>query len=48
MEERNAMHHLRDDTSVIIKGADKGSAVIVWDRDDCFKEAESQFSAVVI
>ena len=38
-EERNALYNLRDDPSVIIKDADKGSAVVVWDREDCLKEA---------
>ena len=26
----------------MIKGADKGSAVVVWDREDYIKEAENQ------
>ena len=26
----------------MIKGADKGSAVIIWDREDYIKEAENQ------
>ena len=26
----------------MIKGADKGSAVVVWDRDDYLKEASKQ------
>ena len=33
---------LRDDSSIIIKGADKGSAVIVWDRENYLKEAYKQ------
>ena len=41
-DERNAMYSLKDDKSIIIKGADKGSAVIVWDRDDYIKEATKQ------
>ena len=40
--ERNAMFALRDDTSIIIKEADKGSGVVVWDRDDYLQEAENQ------
>ena len=32
--ERNALYLLRDDPSIIIKEADKGSAVVVWDRED--------------
>ena len=31
--ERNALYPLRDDTSIIIKEADKGSGVVVWDRE---------------
>ena len=33
---------LKDDKSIIIKGADKGAAVIVWDREDYIKEASKQ------
>ena len=43
-EEREALNNLRNDTSIIIKGADKGSEVIVWGRGDYIKEAESQLS----
>ena len=41
-EERLAIKSLRDDTSIIIKEADKGSGVVVWDRKDYLKEAEKQ------
>ena len=41
-EERKALHSLRDDTSIVIKEADKGSAVVVWDREDYLAEAEKQ------
>ena len=41
-EERLALNSLRDDTSIIIKEADKGSGVVVWDREDYLKEAEKQ------
>ena len=41
-EERNAMFGLRDDTSIIIKEADKGSAVVVWDKCDYLAEASKQ------
>ena len=40
--ERAALKSLKDDTSIVIKQADKGSAVVVWDRDDYLREAESQ------
>ena len=42
--ERNALHWLRDDPSIITKEADKGSAVVVWDREDYMREANSQLS----
>ena len=34
------MRSLKNDRSVVIKPADKGSTVIVWDRTDYLKEAE--------
>ena len=40
-EERNALYNLRDDPTIIIKGADKGSAVVVWDREDYLNEASN-------
>ena len=39
--ERNALYCLRDDASVIIKEADKGSGVVVWDREYYLAEAKS-------
>ena len=33
-EECLVLNSLRDDTSIIIKEADKGLGVIVWDRED--------------
>ena len=41
-DERNAMYHPKDDKTIIIKGADKGTAVIVWDCEDYWKEASKQ------
>ena len=38
------MRSLKNDRSVTIKPADKGSAVVVWDRQDYLKEAEWQLS----
>ena len=35
---------LGDDPSIIIKEADKGLAVVVWDRADYLREANSQLS----
>ena len=37
-----ALYSLKDDTSIIIKGADKGSVVAVWDRGDYLKKAYRQ------
>ena len=39
---RNALYSLRDDTSIIIKVADKGSGVVVWDREDYLAEVKKQ------
>ena len=41
-EERNALHNLKNDQNIVIKSADKGSAIVVWDRDDYIKEDEKQ------
>ena len=35
---------LQNDTDIIIKSADKGSGVVVWDKEDYLKEAASQLS----
>ena len=40
-EERNALYNLRDDPTIIIKGGDKGSSVVVWDREDYLNEASN-------
>ena len=38
-EERDALYSLRDDSTIIIKGAGKGSVVVVWDRKNYLNEA---------
>ena len=38
------MRNLQSDRNVIIKPAGKGSAVVIWDRNDYLKEAEKQLS----
>ena len=43
-KEREALYSLKDDTSIIIKGADKVSVVVVWDREDYLKEAYRQLN----
>ena len=37
-EEWQAMHNLAEDRSIIIKSADKGSCVVVWEREDYLAE----------
>ena len=41
-EEHNALYNLRDYRTIIIKGADKGSAVVVSNREGYLKEAYKQ------
>ena len=41
-EERDALYSLRDNSTIFIEGAGKGSVVIVWDREDYVKEAYKQ------
>ena len=38
------MRSLQNDRSIVIKQADKGPAVAVWDRLDYLREAERQLS----
>ena len=33
---------MADDKQIVIKNADKGSCVVIWDRDDYLAEAERQ------
>ena len=40
--EQKALYDLKNDKSIVIKSADKGSAVVVWDREDYIKEPEKQ------
>lgn len=42
--EQKALLDLKNDTSIVIKEADKGSAVVVWDYEDYCVEADSQLS----
>ena len=41
-EEQSALYSLKNDKNIVIKSADKGSAVVVWDRNDYIKEGEEQ------
>ena len=42
---------IKNDKTIVVKGADKGSAVvvvIVWDRENYIKEAENQLREINI
>ena len=41
-EEISALNGLKSDRTIVIKEADKGSGVVVWDREDYIREAEDQ------
>ena len=41
-EEREALFNLKNNKTLVIKGADKWLAVIVWERNDYIQEAEKQ------
>ena len=41
-EEWETLYSLKDNPSTIIKGADMGSVVVVWDREDYLKEVHRQ------
>ena len=47
-EEWQAMRSLVNDRSVVIKKADKGSCVVVWDSEDYVAEAERQLGGVTV
>lgn len=42
-DKRNTIHGLKDDKSIIFKGANKGAKVIVWDGKDYLKEVSKQW-----
>ena len=41
-EEWQALRGLAADKTIVIKGADKGSSVVVWDRSDYLHEVSRQ------
>ena len=43
-EERDALYSLKNDNTIVIKGADNGSGVVVWEREDYRKQARKQLS----
>ena len=40
--EREALQDLVYDKNIVIKPADKGSAIVIWDKQDYLKECELQ------
>ena len=36
------MRSFADDRAIVIRKADKGSCIVVWDRNDYLREAEKQ------
>ena len=42
LEKNGRLRNLADDKSIVIKCADKGSSVVVWDRDDYPQEASRE------
>ena len=41
-EEREALFNLKNNKTLVIKGADKWLVVVVWERNDYIQEAEKQ------
>ena len=41
-KEQLALYDRKNDKNIVIKGADKGSPEVVWDREDYIKEAGKQ------
>ena len=41
-DEREALHDLMYDKNIVFKPADKGSAIVIWDKQDYLKECELQ------
>ena len=42
VEEWKALRGLAADKTIVIRGADKGSSVVVWDRSDYLLETSTQ------
>ena len=42
--ERDALDNLVKDSNIIIKPADKGNAIVVWDKEDYLHECENQLN----
>ena len=41
-KERQALYDLKNDKNIVIKGTDKRSPVVVWDRNEYIKQVEKQ------
>ena len=41
-KEQQPLFDLKNDQNIVIKGADKGSAIVTWDREDSMNEAAKQ------
>ena len=44
MREWKAVRSLANDSNIILKKADKGSCVVIWDRIDYIMEEETQLN----
>ena len=42
LTKEDTLYSLRDDSTIFIKGADKSSVVVVWDKEDYLEEAYKQ------
>ena len=47
-DEWEAVRTLGDDRDIVIKKANKGSCVVIWDRNDYITEAESQLKKELV
>ena len=47
-EEWEAVRTLADDRNIVIKKTDKGSRVVIWDRNDYITEADSQLENEIV
>ena len=41
-EERGALFDFKNDKNIVIKGTNKGAAVVVWDRNDYIQESDKK------
>ena len=45
-KEKHALYSRRDDTSIIIKEADKSSEIVVWDGEDYLAKVRAQLKKI--